>query len=467
MTLHPCIRSLHRSAAHAATLLVSIACALAPATARSAAYTLTVLGTLRADGTGESLGRGINNSGLVVGRSSTSSDGEHAFRWTLAGGMIDAGTVVSPFPAAALAVNNSGQLCGFGLAQSNGFAKAFQQPPAGSLAVLPAPAGSGDSYALSISDGGAIVGWANLSSGCGSPLCAGNPGHAARWDGTVLTFLPEIGGYFSLADGISPDGTKICGFAADAAGHIRGFRIRGALVDVLPPLPGYTEAYPEAVNDAGVVVGYSYDGVHSRATRWVGATPDDLGAIAGAVSSLAAGINTSGTIVGYSILADGSNRATRFPAGGSPEDLNALIAPSPGDTLLYADDVNDAGQIVGDVKHGSFVRAMVLTPSATADAGSPAAAARALELSAPQPNPSRTTTRVRFATPHAGRAHVAVVDVAGREVATLLDGDLAAGGHALEWNARDAAGRPVAPGVYFVRVRAGAESRSRTLVIAR
>jgi hypothetical protein len=40
--------------------------------------------------------------------------------------------------------------------------------------------------------------------------------------------------------------------------------------------------------------------------------------------------------------------------------------------------------------------------------------------------------------------------VTGRRIATLREGTLPAGNHRAPWNARDAGGKPVAAGVYFV-----------------
>ena len=42
-----------------------------------------------------------------------------------------------------------------------------------------------------------------------------------------------------------------------------------------------------------------------------------------------------------------------------------------------------------------------------------------------------------------------VHNVLGREVATLVDGDLAAGFHTVPWDGRDGRGARVASGVYF------------------
>lgn len=69
-----------------------------------------------------------------------------------------------------------------------------------------------------------------------------------------------------------------------------------------------------------------------------------------------------------------------------------------------------------------------------------------------QPNPARGRRSIAFTLAREGRAHLRIVDAAGREVATLLDGTRGTGAHRTGWNGLDANGHPVAAGVYFVRL---------------
>jgi hypothetical protein len=74
---------------------------------------------------------------------------------------------------------------------------------------------------------------------------------------------------------------------------------------------------------------------------------------------------------------------------------------------------------------------------------------------------------LRFTLPVAGRARLAVYDVTGRCVRILLAGSLAAGEHQARWEARDDGGRPIATGLYFVRLETAGGARSRRVVVAR
>lgn len=88
--------------------------------------------------------------------------------------------------------------------------------------------------------------------------------------------------------------------------------------------------------------------------------------------------------------------------------------------------------------------------------------AAGLVLEPPVPNPARGLTTLAYSLDRERPVALEVVDVAGRVVATLARGSQAAGTHTISW---DATGE--VPGVYFLRMAAGPESRTRKLVVAR
>ncbi len=71
------------------------------------------------------------------------------------------------------------------------------------------------------------------------------------------------------------------------------------------------------------------------------------------------------------------------------------------------------------------------------------------------PNPFNPTTMIRFALPKESKVSLKVYDVIGREVRTLVNGDLAAGINTVEWNGRNNLGQSVASGMYLYRIQAG------------
>jgi hypothetical protein len=86
----------------------------------------------------------------------------------------------------------------------------------------------------------------------------------------------------------------------------------------------------------------------------------------------------------------------------------------------------------------------------------------AFDLAAPYPNPVRDRLAVEIAVPRAARVEAALVDVQGRALGTLVDGTLDAGKHVVTWE-----GERVAPGVYWLVLRAPGTHIARRIVVAR
>jgi len=71
------------------------------------------------------------------------------------------------------------------------------------------------------------------------------------------------------------------------------------------------------------------------------------------------------------------------------------------------------------------------------------------------PNPFNPSTTIRFSLPAAAHTNVAIYDVAGHLVKTLLDEPMAAQVHDVVWTGRDDNNQIVATGVYFYMVASG------------
>ena len=74
------------------------------------------------------------------------------------------------------------------------------------------------------------------------------------------------------------------------------------------------------------------------------------------------------------------------------------------------------------------------------------------------PNPFNPTTMLRFGLPEAGWVQLSIVNVLGREVRTLVGGDLPAGWHTQAWEGLNEAGEPVPAGMYFAVLKADAQT---------
>ena len=85
-----------------------------------------------------------------------------------------------------------------------------------------------------------------------------------------------------------------------------------------------------------------------------------------------------------------------------------------------------------------------------------------LGLRAPWPNPAQGKVSVVLELPKAGRARVEVLDLQGRHVARVFDGEADAGSLVLDWDGRASDGRTADAGVFFLRaVSQGATATTR------
>jgi hypothetical protein len=77
------------------------------------------------------------------------------------------------------------------------------------------------------------------------------------------------------------------------------------------------------------------------------------------------------------------------------------------------------------------------------------------------PNPFNPTTNIRYALPIDSKLTMEVYNVLGQRVRTLVNTDMVAGYHEVEWNGRGNEGQQLASGVYFLQMAAkGANGKS-------
>ena len=81
------------------------------------------------------------------------------------------------------------------------------------------------------------------------------------------------------------------------------------------------------------------------------------------------------------------------------------------------------------------------------------------------PNPFNSGTVIRFAVPTSGEAELAVYNLAGQKVTSLVHGPREAGSYTLRWDGRNGAGHELASGVYFYRLQAGDQVETRKLLL--
>ena len=81
------------------------------------------------------------------------------------------------------------------------------------------------------------------------------------------------------------------------------------------------------------------------------------------------------------------------------------------------------------------------------------------------PNPFNPTTIINYSLPEASFVTIKVYDMLGREVKTLVNDELTAGIHNVNWNGDDNFGHKVSSGTYIYRVVAGTNVVARKMVL--
>ncbi|SFH42841.1 probable extracellular repeat, HAF family [Nitrosospira sp. Nsp14] len=112
---------------------------------------------------------------------------------------------------------------------------------------------------------------------------------------------------------------------------------------------GGDSSYASAINDSGQVAGFSYTAAGQRAfiTGPNGVGMTDLGDLGGGGSS-ASGINASGQVAGTSFLPGVGNTSHAFITGPNGRGMTNL-GPFEEYSLSHAYDINNTGQVVGDL----------------------------------------------------------------------------------------------------------------------
>lgn len=76
------------------------------------------------------------------------------------------------------------------------------------------------------------------------------------------------------------------------------------------------------------------------------------------------------------------------------------------------------------------------------------------------PNPFNPTTTISYQLPEASTVTLTVFNIAGQQVALLIDGQVSAGFHTVQWDASN-----MASGMYFYQLKAGSFTDMKRMVV--
>jgi probable HAF family extracellular repeat protein len=372
------VRALRRLNMLKAVLSCGIPCAAA---AWPAAASAQVLYSIRDLGLG--YGNAVNAAGQVTGISNTTW---HAFRTAPGGAISDPGADLGILPplenaydvrSQGIGINAAGQVTGgqddFVVnekGQHLHFVRAFRTTSTGGLDTFGADLGTLGATNYSIGNG------INAS----GQVTGSSAGHAYRTTakGRISdpgTDLGTLGGGFGYSEGLGINTSgQVTGVATPAGSNstLHAFRTTatGRISDPGTDLGtlGGASSTGKAINDAGQVTGSSEISIgssmrHAFRTTATGRVSDpgaDLGTLDGVGRSFGYGINALGVVVGSS---DANVGPHAFVFDTLMRDLNNLIPPESGWTLVAATGINDFGQITGYGLRFGDTHAFLLTPA--------------------------------------------------------------------------------------------------------
>ena len=246
----------------------------------------------------------INDSGVVVGFRNYPSNGSpfRGFEWTAAGGAVDLNPTGSLPYSGTFAINNNGYIVQNQWSYNFIPSQVYLRSPTGTLTNIGTATGVPNPISYAINNSNQIAGGEMNNENGGLPT-----GNAFRWD-------PVTG------------------------------------MTVIAPLSGGDFAFGYAINEAGMVVGYStITGGNLHPFLWDPLNGiRDLGVLDATLSSgRAYGINDHNTIVGSSLISTNLDRAFVWDNNGL-RDLNSFLFNSTGwQNLSVANGINNMGQIIG------------------------------------------------------------------------------------------------------------------------
>ena len=86
------------------------------------------------------------------------------------------------------------------------------------------------------------------------------------------------------------------------------------------------------------------------------------------------------------------------------------------------------------------------------------------------PNPFssiNTNTKIEFELKKPGKTEVAIYNIKGQKVKTLLNENLKLGNHILLWNGNDEKGNKVASGIYLYKVEQNKKTKVKKMIVVR
>ncbi len=306
----------------------------------------------------------VNNHGEAAGKVLECTLIPHSIplRWSAGGGLVTLDAPGDPDDTVDIdGINDDGAVVGSYRIEATGRRQAVVWVGAEAIELENSPEG-GDAWteAYGINRHGVIAGMA------GQP---NSPWRAVLWSGGRMVEIADALPYdSSRARDINDRGVVVGHGSGDDFRVQQGFMLQDGMWTELPVLEGSIQGRAIAVNNRNVAVGFSFfddDGFYLRPVMWVDGRPIQLGTDHGRAND----INDAGQIVG-----EAEGPAGDYPAmwqNGLVFDVNDLVA-TPGIEIDDVYSIADSGIMAGDGEgfgpNGYSKFGVILTPIGSAEA---------------------------------------------------------------------------------------------------
>jgi hypothetical protein len=134
-------------------------------------------------------------------------------------------------------------------------------------------------------------------------------------------------------------------------------------------------------------------------------------------------------------------------------------APEPGNHIVTITGVfQDGNQFMAEVE-------ILLDADALPKMAAEESLPTEYSLGVNKPNPFNPSTVIEFSLPQTSSVKLEIFNVMGQKVRTLVNAELSAGYHAVEWHSTNDEGRAVANGIYFYRLEADDFVQTRKMIL--